>query len=539
MSASAATGRARLGAAWPALGLVVLLGAGGYRTTELALGALLLVAAVLARPGSTPWTPSPRVAVALVAGLTVQFVVRALLLPTRDQPLGTDWFAYLKNALALAEGNWESWHRWRGPLHAALCVLLTPVAGGLVEASQLLALVSLALAIPLTAWWVGRLASPAAGVAAAALLATWPDLLLFARTSTPYALLTGLLIGAAAAATRAVEDRRWAPVAGVLLAGVVLTDARGQVLAATLLVGLGLQRPPLRTFLTVLGVAVGLSVLVFNVFPVDLVPLSEQVGLQRDLNASAQLEVCRVEHGAFPTPAELVGPCARATLTDNLARAQRVIPLSLGFVAGLAALGLATGGRRAWPMLLPLLPALPSLLLVRVMHRYGVPLAPFAVGLAAIALDRVVAPVPRGRALLLVGLVAAAMGPWIPFGGTLLARAWGARPEGGAAFGVVLSEDRGLVHVRRLLREAGGDAPVVDCARAGLRMRLYPRAVEEVGAGRADRQPARCRTLLAEAPPTPTWLLMTLPAEAEVGSGWTVAYRWTRGDGDVVLLQRP
>lgn len=203
-------------------------------------------------------------------------------------------------------------------------------------------------------------------------------------------------------------------------------------------------------------------------------------------------------------------------------------------MAGLALLGL---GRRAWFLALPILPALPSLLLVRVMHRYGVPLAPFGVGLAAVALDRVVAPVPRGRWLLLGALVAATMVPWTGYPGTLLARAWGERPPGGAAFGVVLTEDRGLVHVRRLLREAGDDTLVVDCARAGMRLRLYPRAVEEQGTGRADRQPRRCRTLLAHGAPTPMWLLTVVAADTPIAPSWTVAYRWTRGDGVVLLLK--
>ena len=520
--------------ALPALVLVAALGAGGYRSTEWALVGVLVAATALARPGVSPWEPSSRTATGIVVLLTGQFVVRVLLLPTADQPLGTDWFAYLRNAVALADGDWDAWHRWRGPLHAALCVVLTPIAGGLVEASQLLSLVCLTATIPMTAALVGRLTSRSVGFTAAALLALWPDLTLFARYSTPYALLTAVLLASAWCAARAREDGRWAAGTGVFLAATVLTDARGPVLAATVVAGMFLLRLPLRRVALATGVAVGVAGTVYTVFPVDLVPLAEQVGLQRDLNASTQLEVCAVERGAFPTPAELVGPCARATLSDNLARAQRVIPVSLAFVAGLALLGI---GRPTWFLVVPILPALPSLLLVRVMHRYGVPLAPFGVGLAAVALDRVVAPVPRGRRLLLGGLVVAAMLPWTEFPGTLSARAWGERPPGGSAFGVVLNEDRGLVHVRRLLREADDEAIVVDCARAGMRLRLYPRAVEERGTGRADRQPRRCRTLLANGSPTPMWLLMVVGADAPIAPSWTVAYRWTRGDGDVVLLQ--
>lgn len=520
--------------ALPALLLLVALGAGGYRDSELPLVLVLAVAAALARPDTPAWTPSPRVVVALTVALTLQFVVRVVLLPNADQPLGTDWFAYLKNAVALAEGDWDAWHRWRGPLHAALCVVLTPVAGGLLEASQLLSLLSIAACIPMTAWLAGRLTSPSVGLTAAALLALWPDLLLFARYSTPYALLTAVLLAAAAAAVKTTEDARWGWVTGVFLAATTLTDARGPVLAGMVLVGLLLRRTPLRSGAVAGLTWVAISGAVFTVFPVDLVPLADQIGLQRDLNASAQLEVCAVEGGTFPSPAELAGPCARATFADNLARAQRVIPVSLAVVAGLALLGI---GRRSWFLLLPLVPAIPSLLLVRVMHRYGVPLAPFAVGLAAAALDRVVAPVPRGRWLLIGALVAAAMVPWTTYSGTLLARAWGERPQGGAAYGVVLTEDRGLVHVRRLLREAGGDTPVVDCARAGLRMRLYPREVEELGSGRADRQPARCRRLLTKGSPTPTWLLTVITPDAVPAPSWTVVYRWTRADGEVLLLR--
>lgn len=528
----------------PALGLALLLLAGGVSPAEWVLLALLVLAAALPAAEPAPQV-SDRVLALLTGAATLAFVVTASALPVQDQPLGQDWYRYLRNALAVATGDWELWHAWRGPAHAWATVALVPLTGNLVDASQLLSLVAVAGCLPLTALLVRRHHGALPALLAVLLLAAWPDLRLFARTSTPYPLLAltstagAVLLGRSAAA----EARRawaWAG-AGALVLGVgVATDLRGTALALAVALGAA-AAGDVRRWLPLVGGGAGLALgqALLAAHPVELVSLAEQVGLQRDLNATGQLATCTVAQGAFPTPAELVGACARATAWDALGRAQAAVPVSVYVLFGLVGLGLVAGLRpdrprwgvtRLAPLVLPWLPLLPTVVLVQVVHRYLLPVAPVLAALGALGLARAA----RGRPVVAVALVVGLMGAWNLHPGTLLARAQGAPRPAGAATVLQLGQLTGVGRFAQALRrEARAGERIVDCARGGMAMRLYPLPVDEVGAGQVDRLPGPCRALLATPPAASTWLVVPY---REAPSGWTVVDAFDRGDVVIGLL---
>lgn len=553
----------------PLLALLLALGllAGGLRPAEWAqLVALLALAGLWSwsarAPGApTPAGPSPRATRALdallVGGATLAFAAGAASLPTRDTPLGTDWFAYLRNVVVLDGGDWDAWQTWRAPGHAVAVWLLVEPAGGLIEASQLVSLLALSATIPLT-FALGRLLlGPWPARLGALLVAGWPEARLFARASTPYPLLAVLFLAGLTATVAALragpDDRRpkvWVPLAGLSLGLATVTDVRGAGLTAVVVVACLVAAPWMGARAAAVGLGVGglawgVHALAYAAFPVELVPLTEQIALQRDLNATEGARTCAVGAGAIPTLAELLGPCARETLAGNVGRAQDALPVSLGFLVPLVLAGLVPrAGQPRWataPLLLPLLGALPTLLLVGFQHRYALPLAPLVALLAANTLTGL-APAGRGRAagLALAVVVAAVLwGAWERWPGTPLARAWSGTSTTGVAPSVILGQDRGLTRVRALLREGlGADDRVVDCAHAGLRMRLFPRPVDEWSAG--GRASPRCAGLLREGPGAadrPTWLVVAWLPPTEPGPGWEVVYAWQRGPETAALLR--
>lgn len=558
--------------------VVILLGASAlrrWRRGTVGPGTLLPPSAAES-PGTDapPWREG-----LVVLALTGGFLLRASALPVADQPLGTDWFAYLKNAIALGDHHPADYQAWRGPLHAWVSLALMPAAGGLLEATQLLALVAQTACLPLT-WWIGRgLVGRWPALLAVALLAGWPDLLLFARFSTPYPLLACLfLAGTALTAQAIVATRRpvlWAVPAGVTFGLAVATDLRAGPMAAAVVGGCLLVMLVERR---ARGLSVGgiVAVLAFVVargtlaqLPVTMVPLTEQIALQRDLNANSGIPGC-VPHGAaVPTLGDLVGECGRSTLATNLARAQRATPVSLVVLALVAAFGLMKQGAphgaaiRArvashppgwggWFLALPALPALPSLLLVGVQHRYVVPLAPFAALLLTAGLVRWCGDAPFRRWRLPFFPSSPLRFPWLPTAAVVVVLvAWNLwpgtllrRPSGGTtgvAPAVSLGDIRGPTLLRRALREQArpGDS-IVDCSGLGVRLRLYPTRVAEPRTGTCDH-------LHADGPSQvgTTWLLLPLqepgPSTPEAQGGisplWETVVSFPRGRETVALLR--
>lgn len=506
---------------------------------------LALVAAATLRPAGEPVDPPPRLEGLVVIGLTLAFLARAAALPVRDQPIGTDWLPYLNNAIAIAEGDWPSYHRWRGPLHAWLSLKLIPVGGGLVEASQLLALVAQTACLPLT-WCLGRLTLgrwPA--LFGTILLASWPDPLVFARMSTPYPLLAvlfllGATLTAASLTASSLKGRLlWAVPAGVALGLAVATDVRGGTLAAGVVAAailaaiLERTRRGLVVALLVGGLSAGVGEAIVTRLPVQLMSLRDQIALQRDLNAREGRGRCGAQGRLLPTPADLVGPCGRTTLAGNLHRAQATLPVSVAFLALLVALGLAAAPRGpTYPprwgralLLLPVLPALPSLALVGVQHRYVLPLMPLATLLAGAALARLTRPAIAG-ALCVAMLVA-----WGAWPGTLLARALG-RGNAPIAPMEAIEDDRGYAMIHRILRTRRSDGDrVVDCAHGSLPTRLYPVPVEEWRSGPRAKVAQRCLSLLAEGASRPTWLVVPHESTDAVSDSWNLVYSFDRGGG--------
>ncbi len=176
-----------------------------------------------------------------VLGVIGWVLAEAIALPVRDVPIGTDWQRYLENAVAIQTGEWADYQRWRGPFHALLCLLVTPLAGHLLEASQAVSVMSVGALIATSAALGRRMMGLGGGVCTALLLAGWPDLALQARMSTPYPLLAGLICGGLWAldlGLRATDGRvRPGPslLAAVLFGLAGATDARGLVFAGAAL----------------------------------------------------------------------------------------------------------------------------------------------------------------------------------------------------------------------------------------------------------------------------------------------------------------
>lgn len=447
----------------------------------------------------------------MVALATLAFVVWARLLPYDDWPLGDGWNRYLGNAIVLAEGRWEAWHAWRGPVHAGATLALTPLAGTLVRASQAVALLSTAALLPLTWALARRLVGPRAALVALGLLLAWPDLRLFAWFSGPYPLQGALLAGGALAL---LAPARAAPLAAGLCLGLAAaTDARAALQGAALLAGLaGRGATPSRA-LAAAAVAGLVGTALVALLPADLHSLRELAALQRAHAAPLVAECARGGPAAALSLADLLGPCARGMLALNLDRAREAVPDALFPLAPLAALGLLPRQRAPAPLglLPPLLVTLPSVLLVAVQHRYLVPLAPFAAVLAAAGLDRL------GRGTPWIGLVPLAAGlAWHVGGPTLLTRAGGAR--GGTAT-ADLARPGPVVLAARAVRDAHRPGErVLDCANGNLRERLWPIPVETVQPG-AGGPPRACRAALAA--PGAGWVLVRPGPGLVLGPGWT------------------
>ncbi|MES2645147.1 MAG: hypothetical protein V4850_37010 [Myxococcota bacterium] len=531
---------------------------GGLRPAEAALlvGLVLLVALrATDRFGApTPTRTVPAwVDTLVVTLLTLAFFAAVVPLGNPDQPAGTDWFAYLGNAVAAGDREWAQYHDWRGPLHAWACLALVPLSSGLIAASQHLSLLCATALVPLT-WWIGRmLLGRWPALLATALLAGWADLRLFAVYSTPYALLaaTGTL---GIALTVASQKRPVLVVpAGIALGLAIATDLRGVPFAVAVVLAALLAAVPrsenawprerLRRVAVVGGLALATTLTgagLLGALPVRLVPLTEQVALQRDLNAREGVGACDPQGDTLPTLAEVFGECGRTTLAGNLAVGAAALPIELSALTLLVGLGLlvARGGRAF--LLLPLLPTLPSLALIGGQHRYFVPLAPLLALLGAAALAWLARAAGRRRALggatvvAMVGVLAVA---WSVWPGTLWVRAHTGRSvdpgsllEGPSTFG----------HLRTALMPRLEDTDtVVDCARAGLRMRLYPHPVDtkNTNAGALSKE---CTRLLHNGSRARgvKWLVVVVAPTEPVAASWEVVWRAPESAGREALLLR-
>lgn len=541
---------------------------GGVRPAETVLLAVLALGGVAAawawrRPGAQALAPPPVwLEAAVVAGVVAAFAVSVAVLPSADQPMGDGWMRYLRNAVVLQEHEWGRWQQWRAPLHAWICLRLAGPAGGLVEANQWVSAVSVTLSLPLS-WWIGRRAVgrwPA--LVGLGILAGWADLRVLALQTIPYPLLTLFLLAAVVCAAEALlghagapapgaerrrADRRpypWALGAGVFMGLAWGTDLRGSALTAALcgLAVLACAHPRVRwRGLVVAGciavVAVPLSMVLLGLVEVELFSLQEQVKLQRNLNAQAMGAVCAVDVERMPVITDLVSACAAATLRSNVVRVGAASIVSLPFwllLGGAGAVAHALQPPAPGPpgrvdpgpwslalLVVPVLPFVPSLAMVPTHHRYVLCMVPFVVPVLGRGLVACMDRVPRGVAVGWLALVVVALAAcWQVSDHTLLARVQG-RAASDQPTSVVFGQEA-YAHLRRDLRAqlAPGDR-VLDCAHAGMEMRLYPADVEEPPTGSSARVCARW----VAAPPDPerrTWLLVPLDHARDVDPGWVL-----------------
>ena len=549
-----------------AIALAVLAAPAGWRPVELAFGAgLVAVALVGARPRVTP-----RVQVAAIVLLTLLFAASALPLVDPSRPYGTDWMVYLRNAIAIATDDWDHYQRWRGPGHAWASLAAAKIAGGLVEGSILVSFLAATSLVPLTALLGRRVASPEAGILGAALLAGWADLRLYAISSTPYALYAALILAGTVAilgpdgardGDRApwtnwlfaglagvafgfafATDQRAGPVVGIVLLGeagaALLGGWRARGPAARPGRGRRVRRHLAATAITAL-VAFAIGAGTLATFPVPLLSVGEQVVLQRDLNAREGVGDCMAKGPVLPTLADLVGPCGRTTLRANLVRGQDAVPVELGMLAGFVLLGLVVVRRGRAALVAPLLPIVPSVLILGVQNRYFVPMAPglAAAGGAALAWlagDAVAVGTARRAAsvLALAGALAAPAWGWARSPGTTWSRAnegdgFGASPFSGPYA-------KATAAIREGFEEGDG---IIDCAHAGLRERLWPRPVENWSLGGSQAASNPCSRLVAKGTRTPTWVVAQVRASAPVSPTWEVVVTQPAGDGTLQLLR--
>jgi hypothetical protein len=275
--------------------------------------------------------------------------------------------------------------------------------------------------------------------------------------------------------------------------------------------------------------------------PVSLRPLSEQVALQRELHAREGAEQCAGE----PSLAQVFGPCGRATLSNNLGASGDVFPVELATLVVLLVVGLAASpGARAW-LLLPILPTLPSLVLVGAQHRYFVPLAPLlallaGAGLAWVASAAGRAPrgtVGRGPGLLALVVVVGLGVAWHTAPGTLWTRAHtgkgidpGSLLEGPSVYGRVRAA---------LAPRLGPRDTVVDCARAGMGLRVYPHRVEDAPpvAGELSRD---CAVLVRTGSRARgvKWVIAVVGPYEVLAPSWEVVWRGEESPGREAVLLR-
>lgn len=495
------------------------------------------------RPGAMP---PGRLELAAVGCLTLAFALAAARLTSWDQPSGDGWNRYLGNAIAIREQEWSGYLRWRGPVHAWLCLGLMPLTGTLVRASQLISFLSATAALPLT-WLLGRrLFGPWVGLVGVLLLASWPDLRVFARFSSPYALDAVLLTAAACLALTAatpsgrptqapagspVRSAGLAALAGAFLGIGIATDLRFLALTATITLGsaaasIGANgwRRPLMVSIALPSTALAVGYGLIATLPVELYTLGEQVALQRDLAASFVRE-CGRRGPVAPLVSDALGPCGQALLDVNLRRAGVALGLSTPAVGMAALFGLVgVAGLLGWSrdelwrrafVVLPLVPLLPSLLIIVMQHRYIMPVAPFvalAVAAGLVRLETTIVALFAHRAaaqgatgapqrglgrVAVVGLLAGVAVAWGRSPTTLLAR-----------FEVHSSASDPAAEAAKAVRRGyrPGDR-VLDCANGNLRARLYPIPVEQRAPAR-NTIPAVCATLLAGPASVSTWILV-------------------------------
>lgn len=516
---------------------MVLVGAAcalsGIAPAEGALLAALVLGAVGLRGRST-FEPTPRAAWTTIALLTVVFAASAAVLIARDRPIGTDWMAYLKNAVALGADQPHLYQRWRGPVHAWALLLLTPVTGGLIEASQATSLLAAVACVPLTGWLGVQVGGPLVGIVAAALLAGWADLRVYAVSSTPYPLVaclslfgTNLLWWVANRASR----WSWAP-AGVVFGLAYGADLRAATSAVT--AALGAWRPgATRRLLLALLLTFGVGSAAIYSLPVDLIPLREQITLQRDLNAREGLGTCPKRGSAPPTFEDLTGRCGRTTLQANLARGVGTMPFGLEVFAALFVVGLWQLRGARLLLGLPVAGLAPSLLMIGVQHRYFVPLAPGLAVIGAGALVALLGGSRPGRVGLALATITLAVG-WHVTPGTFWSRA-NAPPSEGFDMAASLVAPSAFVPARAALRAAGPDDRIVDCTRADLRVRMYPHPVDTSPPSGPGQLSKLCRQLASRGPTASgtTWLFVAGDALTYAGV-WQVA--WTAADGPSTLL---
>lgn len=473
-------------------------------------------------PAVPPAPPVTAGELALVLLATVGLIAWARALPYDDWPLGDGWNRYLGNAIAVAERDWRGYLPWRGPVHAWLCLLLTPLAGSLVRASQWLSLLTTAALVPL-AWALGRsLGGRAGGLLAPGLLLAWPDLRIFAWYSAPYPLQGVLVAGGALLAAR---PGRAAPVlAGLCLGLGAATDARAGLTGGLVLLGLAAGgRRALARSLVAGAVAWGAAAVLVRLIPVPLYSLGElallQSGHVAPLVPECPQAVQPIDQRALGWR-EVLGPCGMGMVRLNLAHLAAATPIPAVGVAALGLLGALPGpGRPLAPRLAALLPVLalvPALALVAIQHRYLVPVAPFAAALIAAGLVRLTRGTRAGIGVAAL-VVLAAGAAWHLGGPTLLTRGGGVRGSNATAD---LQNPGTVVLAARAVRDGHADGErVVDCANGNLRERLWPVAVETMKP-RGAPLPDRCRAIL-EAPAVPAWVFVRGGDRLEPGPGWT------------------
>jgi hypothetical protein len=479
------------------------------------------------RDGRPAWVDGVGVAAAMVA-----VAVLASRGVAWDEPLGQDANRYLKNAVAMAGGDWAHYHGWRGPLHAA-AVLTVARGAGLIAASKAVSLAASVALVPVT-WAVGwATVGRRAALGGVALLACWPDLWWTAGFSTPYPLLTlgvAALVGAAAVGA---EDNRWAPVIAGLAAAAVLTDLRAQAIALAL--GVVAAAQGRRGVWVALLAGVAAARLGLAVSPVPMAPLGEQI--REHMAVIAEVPGCRAAaDGAWTA---LVGRCGASLILDNLARAQTRTPLPVAVWVGLAIFGVSLRPRAAAWLAAPVAVAAVAFIGTRAELRYVQTVLPL--GFLLVAAGLIGEGEPTGTS----GRLAVAVRSWavvalcaamIAWPGSLWARAHAFRAPSGtpdAALGrfiVPAGEALPFTRAARVIAAAPVGDRVIDCATADLAMRLYPRPVHSPG--HAGRLSATCRRWLAEGPTPgpPAWLLIR--DEGPRWAGWGAVWR---DDGWVVV----
>jgi hypothetical protein len=497
--------------------LLALCAVPGLTVGDLAIISLLGALSIVARPHVAGQEPPLWVELGLVGVLSVFVLFQSARGEVWDEPLGQDANRYLKNAWAIGIHAWPLYHPWRGPLHALL-TLAIPLP--LIPASKALSIGATVLTIPAT-WWLGRaVLGPRAALIATFLLAFWPDLWWTARFSTPYPLLALLVVVGLGCAARGLHHPAWAVGAALLFTLAIATDLRAQGFAIVVaIVAIAASSGPLgrRSGLALVGAMLAATLAsrgLLGMFPVPLEPVSQQV--QEHSRLLADIPACRLVAGSA-IPTDLLGPCGRHLLVDNLARTQTMAPVSAMLLVGLAGLGVWRCYQKATLpislLVLPILTLIPAYLMTLVEHRYLMPVLPLAFLLVGSGIAYLGDLTPRPYGLALAPILAAA---WVAWPGTIWARANDPVP-GKHTFVVPRGTALPITLAARVLAGAPSTDHIVDCATADLQIRLYPRPVQLIG--NPKRLSAHCAKLVTDGPDKDerTWILVRAPAERWAG----------------------